>query len=254
MSVNLKGVTFALCGFGRAGQFHLNGIRSNSRCHLKYVVDLPAVLDSARSILITFNLGHVQVCSSEDYEDIVLKDKDVKAIIVATPTYTHEGIVRKAIHYGKDVFCEKPIANSLQVLKTCYQEADKNGVRLFCAFNRRFDSGYYEAWKQIKEGKIGKIFLIKTISRDHPSNSIEYLRTAPSIFHDSAVHDIDMICWITGEEPCEVYAQGHAHNPEIADHDVDIVAIVMKFPSGIIATVDISRYSTYGYDQRMEVH
>ena len=35
-----KKVGLALCGFGRAGQIHFNGVCKNPRCRLKYIVDL----------------------------------------------------------------------------------------------------------------------------------------------------------------------------------------------------------------------
>lgn len=102
---------------------------------------------------------------------------------------------------------------------------------------------------------MGTIYTIKTISRDHPPSPIEYLLSSQGISHDSAIHDFDMVCWLTGgEEPQEVYAQGHAHNHQLAlVNDVDVVTVTMKFPSGIIATIDICRYSQSGYDQRLEV-
>ena len=74
------------------------------------------------------------------------------------------------------------------------------------------------------------------------------------IFHDCAVHDIDCICWILGEYPESVSAYGHANFEDIKElGDYDTVAIMMKFPSGAIATIDLSRYAIYGYDQRVEV-
>lgn len=74
------------------------------------------------------------------------------------------------------------------------------------------------------------------------------------IFHDCAVHDIDMVCWILEEFPNSVFTIAHAHNKEIEQlHDVDTVVIVMKFPSGVLSTIELSRNSSYGYDQRLEV-
>lgn len=96
--------------------------------------------------------------------------------------------------------------------------------------------------------------MIKTTSRDSPCPSVEYLMISGGIFHDCAVHDIDLICWILDEAPSTVYAQAHAFVPDIAKlSDVDTVAIVLKFPSGAIAQVDLSRFAAYGYDQRLEV-
>ena len=73
-------------------------------------------------------------------------------------------------------------------------------------------------------------------------------------FHDCAVHDLDLVCWILGEYPVHVFTMAHAHAQPIIDmHDVDNAAITMKFPSNVISTIDISRHSSYGYDQRCEV-
>ena len=83
---------------------------------------------------------------------------------------------------------------------------------------------------------------------------MSYFKQAPVIYHDSAIHDIDWICWVAGEEPVGVFAHGVAHHQGIAEQrDFDTIAIVLSFPSGVIGTIAVSRYSTYGYDQRAEV-
>ena len=77
---------------------------------------------------------------------------------------------------------------------------------------------------------------------------------AGGIFHDCAVHDIDIMCWVLGEYPRRVTAHVYAHTPEIAAiGDYDTVAVVLSFPSGTIGIIDLSRNATYGYDQRLEV-
>jgi predicted dehydrogenase len=74
------------------------------------------------------------------------------------------------------------------------------------------------------------------------------------IFHDCAVHDIDIMCWVLGEYPHRVTAHVYAHTPEIAAiGDYDTVAVLLSFHSGTIGIIDLSRNSTYGYDQRLEV-
>lgn len=71
---------------------------------------------------------------------------------------------------------------------------------------------------------------------------------------DSAIHDLDIICWVMGEKPESVYATGHAHNQMFADcGDVDTCSVVLNFPDGAIGMFDISRNAVYGYDQRIEV-
>ena len=63
-----------------------------------------------------------------------------------------------------------------------------------------------------------------------------------------------MICWVLGAYPTSVYTLAHAHVDVInALNDVDTVVISMKFADGTLATIDLSRYAAYGYDQRLEV-
>ena len=77
---------------------------------------------------------------------------------------------------------------------------------------------------------------------------------AGGIFHDCAVHDIDMVCWIVGDFPSSVYTVAHAHVDVIRSlYDVDTVVISMKFHDGTLAIIDLSRFAAYGYDQRLEV-
>ena len=184
----------------------------------------------------------------------VLKDPAVDAVIVATPTDTHEQLVKQALVAGKAVFCEKPIAGNVEDTAHCYDVAASMKLPLYCAFQRRFDSGFMKIHRQVKEGKIGKIYQIKSSSRDSPRPSTDYLKISHGMYHDCGVHDIDLICWVLGEEPVGVMAQGTTMDPEIAAiGDVDTISIILKFPSGVLANIDLSRHSSYGYDQRLEV-
>jgi myo-inositol 2-dehydrogenase/D-chiro-inositol 1-dehydrogenase len=183
-----------------------------------------------------------------------LNDKDVDAVMVTSPTETHEHYVRKSLSAGLGVFCEKPIAANLESVAACYEEAERVQKPLLCAFNRRFDPAMSNVYRNIKEGKLGRLYKVKTCSRDGEFPSISYLKISSGIYHDSAIHDIDMICWIVGEAPVGVMAVGSAFHSEVeAIGDCDMVAVNLKFPSGVLGYIDLSRHSNFGYDQRLEV-
>lgn len=132
--------------------------------------------------------------------------------------------------------------------------AESHNIPLLCAFNRRFDPTISSVNDRVKNNDIGKLQVIKTTSRDSPLPSIDYLKISGGIFHDCCVHDVDVICWIMGESPHTVFCLAHAFHSEIgALNDVDTVGVVMKFPSGAIGQIDLSRHAVYGYDQRVEV-
>ena len=84
------------------------------------------------------------------------------------------------------------------------QAAAEVGRPLFCAFNRRFDPSFSSVRRRVVEGEVGHVHMIKTTSRDSPLPSLDYLKISGGIFHDCAVHDIDLITWILGEYPSKV--------------------------------------------------
>ena len=72
------------------------------------------------------------------------------------------------------------------------------------------------------------------ISRDSPLPSLAYLKISGGIYHDCAVHDIDLMTWILGEYPEEVYSCANSQMPEIKEiDDFDNLVCTLKFPSGM---------------------
>ncbi|KOX73393.1 putative oxidoreductase YrbE [Melipona quadrifasciata] len=244
-------VRLALFGVGRAGTIHLSNIVSSPRVKLLYIVD--DIESNWANLKDYWHLDDVVLLNSKQ-ADKVYNDPSVDAVVVASPTFTHEGIVTRALEAKKAVFCEKPIAEDTANSIKCYETARKIGKPLFCAFNRRFDPSYSAVRDSVRNGEVGHVHVIKTVSRDSPLPSIDYLKISGGIFHDCMVHDFDIITWILGEYPVKVSAQAYAHIPEIkAIGDHDTVVVTLYFPSGTLGMVDISRNSSYGYDQRLEV-
>ncbi|RWS03091.1 inositol 2-dehydrogenase-like protein, partial [Dinothrombium tinctorium] len=246
-----KIVRVAVFGLGRIGIIHLEKLLSHPSVKLMYCVE--ADKKRAQFVECRYNLFGVKFLTPDE-EEIVLNDEELDAIIIGTPTQLHEKLVIKALEAGKGVLCEKPLAVTFEGMRRCYELANKFNLPLLCAFNRRFDPSFRQIKDRVERGEVGQVQMVKTCARDCPLPSLEYLKTSGGIFHDCAVHDIDMICWILGEYPITVYAEGHAFIPEIeAIGDYDTVSITMKFASGIIASIDLSRNAVYGYDQRLEV-
>ena len=119
---------------------------------------------------------------------------------------------------------------------------------------KRFDPTYRAVTLRAKGGEIGELQIIKTISRDSPYPGVSCLANSSGIFHDFGIHDVDNILNITGEVPHTVFALGHAfHDDMKGTGDVDTAGVLMRFPSGVIGQMDLSREAVYGYDNRVEV-
>jgi myo-inositol 2-dehydrogenase / D-chiro-inositol 1-dehydrogenase len=242
----MKKLRLALFGLGRAGRFHLQSLRSASGLELRHVVDTDEAL--ARRV------GEENGCAWGTDRAVVLADADVDAVIVATPTQTHHDYIIDSLNAGKAVFTEKPLGTGMEEIDACYGKAKEQGLLLFLGFMRRFDPSFADLAQRVHEGEIGTLQLLRTTSRDCPLPTIDYIKTSHGIFHDCIVHDLDMVRFIAREDPCEVFSYGSSFIPEIgAVGDIDTVLVTLKFPSGLLCSIDISRHAVYGYDQRIEV-
>jgi myo-inositol 2-dehydrogenase/D-chiro-inositol 1-dehydrogenase len=244
-------VNIAICGLGRIGDVHFRSLNSNPHVNLVAVAD--AIVSKAQQAAVLVG-PH---CKAYDSLAKLLKDDEnlkLHGVVICTPTGFHTENIKEVLNAGKQVMCEKPISYSLEEVDDCYNLAKEKGLHLLCAFQRRYDPNFTKLKAVLDSGRVGKLLKVRSTSRDNPVPSIEYLRTSGGIIFDCSVHDIDVLRYVTGEDPESVYAVGSAFNPEIgAIPDVDQLEMVLKFPSGVIGCIDISRYAVYGYDQRIEV-
>ena len=233
---------FSLIGYGRAGKIHYQNIMDNPSTALMSVFDLEEKIDSIR---ISVDEGII-VTSNMEY---ILADKSIDMVVVCSSTNTHHDIVIKCLKSGKHVFCEKPLAESSEEIRECYECADENNRVLLCGYNRRFDPQLLQTKSTI--GSIGDIHRVITVSRDYPYPSYDYLSESSGVFHDCAVHDIDYVNWILNDKPISVYVTGNIITPfQQGAGRLDNATILMEYSSGIMANINISRISD-NYDQQV---
>jgi myo-inositol 2-dehydrogenase/D-chiro-inositol 1-dehydrogenase len=185
----------------------------------------------------------------------VINDPAIDAVLICSSTDTHADLIVAAAEAGKHIFCEKPIAHSLEEIDRSLAAVKKAGVQLQVGFNRRFDSNFARVRDAVVSGEIGKPSLMHIISRDPGPPPISYIRVSGGIFMDMTIHDFDMARFLIGDEVEEIYTVGGVTvDPEIGKAgDLDTALIVMRFRNGVIGTIDNCRKAVYGYDQRVEI-
>ena len=130
-----------------------------------------------------------------------------------------------------------------------------SGVKYQVGFNRRFDRNFKRVHEVVKQGGVGDVHIVKVTSRDPEAPPISYVKASGGIFLDMAIHDFDMVRYLTGREVAAVSAFGACLiDPEIGKAgDVDTCTIMLRFENGTLGVIDNSRQAVYGYDQRIEV-
>jgi len=96
----------------------------------------------------------------EEYEQL-LKDKDVNAIILATPHSMHVEQIKLAAKYKKHIYVEKPIALTLEETRIALEAARQAGVEIAVGFQRRCHPSMVAALDAVRDGKIGRILHVE---------------------------------------------------------------------------------------------
>ena len=245
-----KKIRVGLIGTGRIGKLHAENIVGNlyEYAELKSVADV--YFEGAKELAKRLNIKNAY----QDYHDI-LSDREIDAVIICSSTNTHCQIIIDSANNVKEIFCEKPIDLSVDKIKDALNVVDKKGVKLQLGFNRRFDHNFKKIYDIVRKGDIGDVHVIKVTSRDPAPPPIDYIKVSGGIFLDMAIHDFDMLRYISGSEANEVFATGGVMiDPAIGKiGDIDTAVTIVKMKNNIICLVDNSRKSVYGYDQRLEV-
>ncbi|MEN5017332.1 Gfo/Idh/MocA family oxidoreductase [Erwinia sp. Eh17-17] len=250
MSATHNRVRVGLIGAGRMGSFHATSLAQKVPGALLAAVADPVPGAAQR---LAEKLGAGKFYSEPQ---AMLDDADIDAVLIATPARTHAELVVAAARAGKHVFCEKPMAITLEEADRAIAAARAANVVLQVGFNRRFASGFAAALAGIKAGEIGTPQLIRSLTRD-PSPLRDPAGIPPwTIYLETLIHDFDTLLHCNpGAQPVEVYAIADALvRPDFKDRGLlDTSVVTIRFDNGAIAVAEANFQAVYGYDVRAEV-
>lgn len=210
--------------------------------------DLIAVTDLDKTL--ATDVAEAAGTNRADTEEM-LADPAVTAVVVATPPRTHCALIEQAARAGKHILCEKPLGWTLEEIDAALAAVSEFGVKLQVGFNRRFDPSFARAREMIVAGEIGEPLTAFIVGRD-PIEFRPVGREDGDLFLDTTIHDLDMARFLVGSEPTSVFVQGGVMATEPLD-DPDTAMTTLRFENGTIASIDNTRLSGHGYDQRVEV-
>ena len=239
-------IEFAVFGAGRIGAVHAGNLHGHANAKVRYVVDV----DAGAAADLAARCG-ARVVSATD----ALADRDVAAVVIATSTDTHTGLISLAAAAGKAIFCEKPIDLDIERARAALDAVNRRGVPLAIGFNRRHDPSFRKIRDEVAAGSVGTVEYVGITSRDPAPPPADYVARSGGLFRDMMIHDFDMARWLLGEEPVLVFAAGSVlFDRGIGEAgDVDSAVALLKTKSGKLCSISNSRHCSHGYDQRIEV-
>jgi predicted dehydrogenase len=217
--------TVAIVGYGYWGPNLLRNYMEVPGSSVKWVCDLrPDVLRKAGA-------RYPSIATTERY-DVVLDDPAVQAVVIATPISTHYGLAKAALMAGKHVFVEKPMTASAAEAQDLLETAERAGLTLMVGHTFVFSPPVRKLGELIARGELGDIHFI-TSSRVN----LGLHQRDVSVIWDLATHDLSILYYWLGEGASSVYVTGRGC---VTEKIPDVAFVNLRFPSGVIANIDIA--------------
>jgi predicted dehydrogenase len=176
----------------------------------------------------------------------LLARADVDAVILTTPDQVHCAQTLQAAAAGKHVLVEKPMAPTVAQCDQMIAACRAAGVKLAVVKTERYRDLTIRAKQLIEAGQIGPIWMLRTISCFPESVGRDILTSRPwytdptggGLFMSMASHNADMLLWLSGARPQQIFAQAST----FGDSGVPAQSVMAQiaFDSGIMGHMWIS--------------
>ncbi len=274
-------INVALIGTGAEGQVLINACLKIPNIKFKAVCDIWEDYNLKRAYRLLKKYGH-ELNAYVDYREMLAKEKDLDAVIVATPDFWHARHAIDSMEAGMHVYCEKEMSNTLEGAKQIVKAAHRTGKIVQIGHQRRSNPYYIHSYNNlIKDANIlGKITTINGqwnrsvqvdagwpkkfaipnhILRKYGFKNMSQYRNwrwyrglggGPIV--DLGSHQIDIYAWFLGANPYSVMASGGTDYYDKKTHEwYDTVLATFKFKTdhGIVRAFyqTITTNSNQGY-------
>ncbi len=246
-------------GPGSRGHFLMSFLKKNPKAEVIAVCDIyqPSI-DEALKL-------YPKATVYKDYRKM-LENKEIDAVVIATPLNTHFDMAMAAFDAGKHVFCEKALAMTISDCYHMYQKHRETGKVFFIGQQRLFDPRFIRAMEMVHEGTFGSIEGLRTFwHRNHdwrrpvPSPELErhinwrlYSEYSKGLMTELACHQIQIGTWALREIPNKVMGHGAITHWKDGREVCDNVSCIYIFDNGVKLNFDsVISNKFYGLEEQI---
>lgn len=216
----MKEIKVGVIGCGYWGP---NLIRNFNDC---IQTDLISVCDLVSERLQNVKIRYPHIKAYENYKDL-LRDKNIEAVVVATPVSTHYRLVHDALAAGKHVLVEKPLTSTVKEAESLVNFASKKGLVLLVDHIFIYTNAVGKIKEYISLGELGDVYYFDSVRIN-----LGLFQHDVNVIWDLAPHDLAVMDYLLPEKPVSIIASGASHTPSGFE---DIAYITLQFKSNLIA-------------------
>ncbi len=250
-----KKVQVAVIGLGTWGREILNTL---SRLE---VGEIAALCDTYEPAITRASKDMKDVIKNKDYKAI-LGDKSIDAVVVATPTHLHKEIAIDALKAGKHVYCEAPLAHTIEDARAIALAAKAAPKQIFQAgLQNRADKGRMYAFTSfMKAGAVGQVVMAR--AQWHKNNSWRIAnanserekalnwrldkKVSLGLIGENGIHQLDQTSWFLSGLPTAFSGFGGVVFYKDDGRDVpDTIQAVVEYPGKVRLVYDATLANSF---------
>lgn len=223
----MKPVRCAVVGLGMIGREHAAVLADSPLADLLACCDVDpgAAVRAPAGVPVTEDLGEL------------LDLPELEAVFVCTPQETHRQVATRALKRGLFVFCEKPVAHTLEDADALIAVPEARAGRLVIGHTLRFSPDYLAVHQAVTGGAVGRVVSMAA-RRCVPDFEGRLIAGRTNLAVEVGIHDIDVMRWLAGDIGT-VYAEA-AGMGVTGPGLTDAVVGTIRFASGVVATIEIN--------------
>lgn len=193
-------------------------------------------------------LAGPQTKSYQDYKDL-LKDKEVEAVIIATPLYLHFAMASEAMAQKKHVYCEKTMCFTIEESKELIKTVRSSPLVFQVGYQQRYSPLLKKVRQLIQNGACGKITYVdcywnrngdwrrrvKNPEQERLINWRMYKAYSGGLMAELCSHQIDVVHMLLGQHPKSVIGMGGIDYWKDGRETFDNVTALFEYPEGLKA-------------------
>jgi len=181
----------------------------------------------------------------------ILSSKDIDAVAIITPVYTHFELAKKALQNGKHVFVEKPFTSTVAQAEELVELAAKKNLQIMVDHTFLFTGAVKKIKQLVDEGQLGKLYYY-----DSMRINLGLFQHDVNVVWDLAPHDFAIMDYVVPERPIALSATGEVHYNGFED----VAYVTVYCENNVIAHFNVNwlspvkvRNTLIGGDKKMLV-
>ena len=187
----------------------------------------------------------------------------VDAVVIATPNDTHAAVLKDALATDLAVFVEKPLATTVEDLKSILSWDEKRSAMTWMGLEYRFMPPVAEAIARAQEGDAGKIHQVSIREHREPfypkvDNWNRFADRTGGTLVEKCCHYFNLMDIVIGEQPIRVFASGGQsvnHLDEKYDgkqaNMLDNAYVVLEYANGARGMLDLCMFGEGSFDKEI---